>query len=119
MQTKPKEPMRYLVMIWCKPNATELLKEYENHIAPIMERHGGRIVNIWSAGLGCTLESPFAGFDEIHELHFNTGSGFGAYKEDPELQQWASLREQAVEKAVFLAVTPEALSDYFSFNPPK
>lgn len=100
----------YLVLISVRSGQGEMLREYERHARPIMRRHGGDFERVLKPLAGGARDN---GPHEVHLLRFDSGSGFDAFRNDPDLQPYLTLRDAAVEKAELLTLTDIALPEYF------
>ena len=83
----------YLVSIFLHPGTDEVLRQYEQHVVPVMQRHDGEILYVLKP-----TKTPTDGeADEMQLLAFESEQGFLSFRRDPELQQFGYLREAAVK----------------------
>ena len=86
------------------------LRRYEQQAAPVMERHGGRFVQVLRPLRAEAGDGP----DEVHLLAFESEQGFAAFRADPELQAARQLRDAAVKRASVLPLHAIALEEYLA-----
>ena len=104
----------FVVLIWVRPGALDVLHEYEKGVKPLIEEHGGSfdvVATIDESRDSSPDESLFRAPDEVHVLHFKDSAGFDAYRADPRGEAFAHLRETSVERVLFLAGDPVDLFD--------
>lgn len=94
------ERVYFTVLIYVKAGQTAVLRQYEQQAAPIMTQYGGQfhqiIVPTDIRPKQMTLP------DEIHILSFPSVEAFAQYRQDPANQALAHLRDEAVDRAVFI-----------------
>ncbi len=115
MSSSASRPVRYLALIYLKPDQRDRLRHYEHQVLPVFRRHGGAFERIWSpappdGGAAPAPETP----DEIHLLRFETEAGLEAVRRDPEIQALVPLREEIVRKALLLRIEDVPLRAYFA-----
>ena len=89
----------YTVLIYIQDGKQSLFRAYEEQAMPLMRRHGGRVEFMM------TSESASGAYDlpdEIHVLSFASPEGFSHYRQDPDVVALAPLREESVQRAVFI-----------------
>ncbi len=87
------------ILIYLMPGEEATFRAYEAQAMPRLAKYGGRVECMF------TPDHVTDGFelpDEIHVLSFADEAGFAAYRQDPVVQQAASLREASVAQAIFL-----------------
>lgn len=95
-------PIVLLVHLFVHPGRAAEFHRFETEAARIMRRHGGRIDRvIRPTGPGLVDALPH----EVHLVSFASAAGFAAYREDPELQALAALRESAIARTDVLVGT--------------
>lgn len=106
----------YLALVYLHPGRREALRRYESLARPIFRRHGGafeRILRPLPEGADRDAGDADAP-DEIHLLRFETPDGLAAVRGDPEMAALVPLRQQAVRRALLLAVEDVPLERYFT-----
>lgn len=93
------------VFIYVNKGELETLHEYERQAVPIMARYGGEIQRVIQPISATNIGRP----DEIHWLTFPSEAAFIAYRNDPDSAKIAHLRDQAVNKAIFVSGSAVAL----------
>ncbi|HEY0602648.1 MAG TPA: DUF1330 domain-containing protein [Herpetosiphonaceae bacterium] len=100
----------YLVSIVLHPGMGDVLRQYEFHAAPIMQRHGGQFVYVLKPMHALTNDAA----DEIHLLVFESEQGFLDFRQDPDLHQYRHLREAAVKHAQVVPLQAISLTEYLT-----
>ena len=78
--------MKILVHIQIPEDGRELFDAYEDHVLPLLSKHGGKLIN--------RLISK-SGDEEFHIVEFPSQQSFEAYKSDPDRVAAQPLWEQS------------------------
>ena len=89
-------------LIYLKEGKEETFLEFEDHVLPLLNRHGGKLVQRWRNTQGVVIHSEGAPPFELHLVSFESEAGFQAYVNDPERTKAAHLKDGSVEKSVLI-----------------
>ena len=94
------ERVYYTILIYVQEGQLALLHEYERLAQPIIEKYSGRFEQIIQpTQIVGDLPLP----DEIHVLSFANEAAFSRYRQDPDSQALAPMREASVAQAIFIS----------------
>jgi len=100
----------FTVLIYLHQDKKAVFQEYERKSAPLITRYNGRFEQVITpTNIVGELEQP----DEIHVLSFANETDFASYRQDPESVALAPLREESVQKAIFI----QGYSSYHTLFP--
>jgi uncharacterized protein (DUF1330 family) len=91
-------PLTLCVLLYAAPGAEELLVEYEDRVLPLLDVHGGRLVQ--------RLRSAASGVEpyEVHTIEFPSEAAFERYMADPARHALNDLRARAIARTEVVRV---------------
>jgi len=102
-------PTFYLVLVRHDPKQQKAIQAFEQAVAPIMARHGGKMQAILRP------KAPGTNLgQEVHFLRFDQADGLSHYKADPELQTLAGLAKEAFQSLEVIPCESLDLGEYYS-----
>ena len=96
--------MRYYTqLVFVKPGQEERFHEFEDHVLPLLDLYGGRLLLRWRRTEGCVIGSD-AGEDpyEVHLVTFPTRTDFEAYSNDDARRSYLYLKDASVERVILV-----------------
>lgn len=98
-----------VVRLWIREDNVEAYRAYEKQAAIIMQKHGGRLEQVFRSESIFSGESKDEEPDEIHVVSFVDKEAFKSYQQDPGLIALREERGKAIQKTQVWAgkeVTP-------------
>lgn len=89
-------PLTLTVLLFIHPGEHAAFARYERIATNYLARYGARIDRRMVLAPSGDPARP----DEIHLVTFPDSEAFDRYRRDPELQQWADLRAQAIRQTI-------------------
>jgi uncharacterized protein (DUF1330 family) len=91
---KASDELTLVVLLHLNADHEEELERFEDAAARIMSRYGGRIERRIPLERAGGPDQP----DEVHIVTFPDRGSFDRYRQDPEIQALAGLRERAIRR---------------------
>lgn len=82
------------VVVLLKIKNQKLFTEYESTVLSVMRAHGGELITAFTPAQDMGADTDF---DEVHHLRFPSIEVMNAYRDDPEVEKLAELRDMAIE----------------------
>ena len=87
-----------LVSVWLREGDVIAFESFEQKIAAIQAKHGGRIERAIRSSGGQTGEQPF----ETHIVRFPDAASLTAYRNDPDMRSLAGEREEIILRTAII-----------------
>jgi uncharacterized protein (DUF1330 family) len=84
--------MLLCVLLWAVPGREQQLIDYEDQVLPLLDAHGGRVVQ------RVRSQDPASGPLEVHILDFPSEQALDEYMADPKRASRSALRDEAIER---------------------
>jgi len=92
----------YTQLIYIKKGAEDIFQRFEDHVLPLLNRHGGKLVYRVRPDakdvITCEGERPY----EVHLVTFERRAGFEAYRDDPERMKYMQLKNESVARVLLI-----------------
>jgi uncharacterized protein (DUF1330 family) len=91
-------PLTLCVLLYAAPGAEALLVEYEDHVLPLLDAHGGRLLQ--RLRNAPAADGPF----EVHVIEFSSEAALQQYMDDPARHALSESRDRAIARTEVLRV---------------
>ena len=92
----------YTQLVFVHEGQRATFHEFEAHVLPLLERHGGQLLYRVRPGRPDVIETAVDYPYEIHLVAFADRAGFASYRDDPERMQYTPLKDQSVRKVMLI-----------------
>ncbi len=92
----------YTQLIYVQAGQETVFHDFEAHVLPLLQRHGGQLLYRARPGRPDVIETALEYPYEIHLVSFPAREGFEAYRDDPERLQYVPLKDRSVRKALLI-----------------
>lgn len=92
----------YTQLIYVLEGQEAVFGNFESHVLPLLQRHGGPLLYRARPGRPDVIETALEYPYEIHLVCFPDREGFEAYRDDPERLRHVPLKDRSVRKALLI-----------------
>ena len=92
----------YTQVIFVLEGQEATFEEFEAHVLPLLQRHGGQLLYRVRPGRPDVIETAMDYPYEIHLVTFPARANFEAYRDDPERMRHMPLKEKSIRKAMLI-----------------
>jgi uncharacterized protein (DUF1330 family) len=92
----------YTQLIFIREGGEEAFQRFEAAVLPLLDRHNGRLLYRVRPNPADVIETAVGLPYEVHLVSFESRSDFESYANDPERQQYLSLKNESVENAMLI-----------------
>ncbi|WP_019987017.1 hypothetical protein [Rudanella lutea] len=90
----------YTQVIYIQEGKESTFHTFEDNVLPLIERHNGELLYRVRPDATAVVATRMGYPYEIHLVSFPSKADFERYRDDPERQQYLSLKVESVEKAI-------------------